>query len=172
PPTHKPVSSPIAATVNSSLNPTTFLEGTHGHAQIELTGCVLAQGGTGPTFCQSAFPMNDIANLNSAGLASLPFLFTDAGLIDPSYYAFKALNSVKPPIWDGTRLRMAPAFTWGNPVSNANPNYAPPNVPFPGYINLNATNDVSISLTKVNGRHTMTGDRYTTQRNNAPHVPA
>src|SRR5207237_6386454 len=132
---YKPFITTIAATVNYSLNPTTFLEGTYGHAQNELTGCVLAQGGTGPTFCQSAFPMNDIANLNSAGLASLPFLFTDAGLIDPSYYAFKALNSVKPPIWDGTRLRMAPAFTWGNRVSNANPNYAPPNVPFPGYLN-------------------------------------
>ncbi|PYR90416.1 MAG: hypothetical protein DMF84_21135 [Acidobacteria bacterium] len=159
---YKPFISTIAATVNYSLNPTTFLEGTYGHAQNELTGCVLAQGGTGPTFCQSAFPMNDIANLNSAGLASLPFLFTDAGLIDPSYYAFKALNSVKPPIWDGTRLRMAPAFTWGNRVSNANPNYAPPNVPFPGYLNINATNDVSISLTKVKGRHTMKGGFYNT----------
>src|SRR5207237_7024998 len=57
---YKPFISTIAATVNYSLNPTTFLEGTYGHAQNELTGCVLAQGGTGPTFCQSAFPMNDI----------------------------------------------------------------------------------------------------------------
>src|SRR5207237_5364769 len=60
------------------------------------------------------------------------------------------------------RLRMAPAFTWGNRVSNANPNYAPPNVPFPGYLNINATNDVSISLTKVKGRHTMKGGFYNT----------
>src|SRR5207237_6228742 len=72
------------------------------------------------------------------------------------------LNSVKPPIWDGTRLRMAPTFTWGNRVSNANPNYAPPNVPFPGYLNIKATNDVSISLTKVKRRHTMKGGFYNT----------
>ncbi|MEO7272391.1 MAG: carboxypeptidase-like regulatory domain-containing protein, partial [Vicinamibacterales bacterium] len=58
---YKPVVSTLAVTVNYSLGPTTFLEATYGHSQNELTGCGLAQGGTGPTFCQNGFPVNDIA---------------------------------------------------------------------------------------------------------------
>ena len=50
---YKPVVSTLAVTVNYTLNPTTFLEATYGHSQNELTGCGLAQGGTGPTFCQT-----------------------------------------------------------------------------------------------------------------------
>ena len=153
----KPVITVIAATVNYNVNATTFLEGTYGHSQNELTGCTLAQSGTGPTRCESALPMNDIANLNTAGLGSLPSLFRDAGVIDPSYYAYQALNAVNPPIWDGTRLRMAPSFSWGSRIANA-----PPNVPFPGYLNINATNDVSISLTKLIGRHTIKTGFYNT----------
>jgi hypothetical protein len=45
----------IAATVNYSLNSSTFLEGTYGRAQNSLTGCALAQANTGPTFCRNAF---------------------------------------------------------------------------------------------------------------------
>ena len=120
--------------VNYSLNSTTFLEGTYGCAQNSLTGCALAQGSTGPTFCRAAFPMNDIANLENVGLAGLPFLFPDAGVIDPSYFAYEALNGVKPPIWDGTRIAMVPNFAWGSRITNA-----PPNMPFPGYLNTNKT---------------------------------
>src|SRR5262245_52691557 len=152
----------MAATINYSLNSSTFLEGTFGRAQNSLTGCALAQANTGPTFCRNAFPVNDIANLNNAGLGSLPFLFPNAGVINPSYFAFEALNSVNPVIWDGNRISMVPSFAWGSRVSNANPNYAPPNTPFPGYLNVNKTNDISISLTKVQGRHTMKGGFYNT----------
>jgi hypothetical protein len=147
----------IAATVNYSLNSSTFLEATYGRAQNSLTGCALAQANTGPSFCRSAFPMNDIANLANAGLSGLPFLFPNAGVINPDYFAFEALNGVKPPIWDGTRISMPPSFAWGSRIANA-----PPNVPFPGYLNVNKTNDVSISLTKVSGRHTLKSGFYNT----------
>ena len=43
-----PVVSTLAFTVNYSLNPTTFLEGTYGRSRNELAGCALAQSGTGP----------------------------------------------------------------------------------------------------------------------------
>jgi len=147
----------LAATINYSLNSSTFLEGTFGRAQNSLTGCALAQANTGPTFCRNAFPMNDIANLSNAGLGGLPFLFPDAGVIDPSYFAFEALNGIRPPIWDGTRISMPPSFAWGTRIANA-----PPNTPFPGYLNVNKTNDVSISLTKLSGRHTMKAGFYNT----------
>jgi hypothetical protein len=159
---YKPVVSTWAVTGSYSFSPTTFLEATYGHAQNELTGCGLAQGGTGPTFCQNGFAMNDIANRNNAGLGGLPYLFPDANVIDPSYYAFEALSGVNPVTWDGSRVLMSPSYTWGGRVSNNNPNYAPPNTPYPGFLNKNATDDVSISLTKIWGRHTLKAGFYNT----------
>jgi hypothetical protein len=147
----------IAVSVNYSIDPTTFLEATFGRAQNSLTGCALAQGGTGPSFCRNAFPMNDNASLAGAGLSALPFLFPEAGVVDSSYFAYEALNGVNPPIWDGTRISMVPNLTWGSRIGNA-----PQNVPFPGYLNVNKTNDLAISLTKVTGRHTLKGGFYRT----------
>jgi hypothetical protein len=147
---YKPTVTATALTVTYTANPTMFIEGTYGYSQNELAGCALAQSGTGPTFCTSAFPMDPIANSNTAGLGGLPLLFPDAGVINPSYYAYTALNSVKPPIWVNGRIVMPPSFSWGSRITNT-----PPNVPFPGYLNINSTDDISISLTKVRGRHTL-----------------
>ncbi len=147
----------IATTINYSLTNATFLEGTYGQAQNSLTGCALAQANTGPSFCRAAFPMNEHASLAGAGLQNLPFIFPDASIIDPSYFAYEALNGVKPPIWDGNRISMVPNFTWGNRIGNA-----PTNIPFPGYLNVNKTKDVSISLTNIRGRHTLKGGFYNT----------
>ncbi|PYR54764.1 MAG: hypothetical protein DMF91_26015 [Acidobacteria bacterium] len=114
---YKPTVGTVAATVNYTLGSAMFLEATYGHAQNELTGCALAQGGTGPSFCQAAFPMNDISNLNTAGLGNLPFLFPNANVIDPSYYAFKALSAVQPPNFQNGRVLMPPSFAWGTRVT-------------------------------------------------------
>ena len=159
---YKPVVSTWAATGNYTFNPTTFLEATYGHSQNELTGCGLAQGGTGPTFCQNGFAMNPIGNRFNAGLGNIPYLFPDANVIDPSYYAFEALSGVSPPNFVDGRVVVPPNFAWGSRVSNNNPNYAPPNTPFPGFLNINATDDISISLTKVAGRHTIKTGFYNT----------
>jgi len=147
----------FATTINYSINSTTFMEGTYGRSQNELAGCVLAQGGTGPTFCESGLPTSEKANLDKAGLGALPSLFPNAGVINEDYYAYQALQSLKPSIWDGTRLRMVPAFGWGGRIGNA-----PPNFPFPGYLNINRTQDLSISLTKITGRHTLKTGFYNT----------
>jgi hypothetical protein len=154
---YKPILGTYAATVNYTLGSTMFLEATYGHAQNELTGCTLAQSGTGPTFCQSALAMNDISNLNTAGLGNLPFLFPDANVINPGYYAYEALTKVAPPNFQNGRVLMPPSFAWGSRITNT-----PPNIPFPGYLNINATNDISISLTKVAGRHTVKTGFYNT----------
>ncbi len=159
---YKPTVSTIAITVNYTLGSTMFVEGTYGHAQNELTGCALAQAGTGPTFCQAAFAMNPAGNRFNDGLGNLPFLFPNANVIDPSYYAFEALNGVNPPNWVDGRVVMPPSFTWGSRVTNTTPNYAPPNTPYPGFLNKNATDDVSISLTKLWGRHTIKSGFYNT----------
>jgi hypothetical protein len=98
-----------------------------------------------------------VASLSGAGLAGLPMLFPNAGVVDPRYFAYEALNGVNPPIWDGKRISMVPNFAWGSRITNA-----PSNVPFPGYLNVNKTNDVSISLTNIRGRHTMKAGFYNT----------
>ena len=50
----------------------------------------------------------------------------------------------------------APNFSWGNRiVASANNQGAPPNINFPGFLNINTTQDVVISLTKVMGSHTL-----------------
>jgi hypothetical protein len=155
-----PVVSTISATGNYNLSPTMFLEGTWGRSANEQAGCAL--NGT-PQFCTGALPMNQMSNRMDAGLGALPYLFPDATVLNPDYYAYGVMNSVKPPIWDGTRLQMAPGFTWGGRVANSSPNPPnPPNQPFASFLNVNRTWDLAISLTKVAGRHTMKAGFYNT----------
>ena len=123
-----------------------FLEGTYGHSQNELAGCALAQDGTGPAFCQSALPMNPIGNRITAGLGGLPMLFPDALALNPRYYAYRRARADAAADVAGRPLLKTPNFTWGGRVANA-----PPNIPFPGFLNINATDDISISLTKLRG---------------------
>ena len=154
---HAPVVSTWTATANYSLTPTMFLEATYGQSKNELAGCGLAQGGTGPSFCQSAFPMNPVANRTAAGLGGLPYLFPDAVKIQEHYYAYDVLQGVPTPIWQDGRISMPPNFQWGNRITNT-----PPNIPFPGFLNINATKDISVSLTKIAGRHTIKMGFYNT----------
>jgi carboxypeptidase family protein len=157
-----PVVSTIAATGNYNLSSTMFLEGTWGRSANEQAGCALT--GT-PQFCTGALPMAPNSNRISAGLGALPYLFPDATILNPDYYAYGVMQSVKPPIWDGTRLQMAPGFTWGGRVANTSssgPLYSPPNQPFASFLNVNRTWDVAISLTKVAGRHALKTGFYNT----------
>ena len=146
----RPVISNLAISANYNLTNTMFLEGTYGRSRNELAGCALAQTGTGPNFCRNAIPMNDISNRFNSGLGGLPLLFPDANKLNPDFYATEALNKMNPapPAWVNGDFVKPPTFAWGSRISNA-----PPNIPFPSYFNVNATQDVSISLTKVKGRH-------------------
>lgn len=147
--------STVVVTTNYSLTPKMFLEGTWGRSSNEQAGCALT--GNGPQFCTSALPVNANSNLIAAGLGGLPFLFPDANIINPQYYAYTVFNDVKPPIWDGSRLQMQPVYGWGGRIANA-----PPSMPFPGFLNVNQTWDMSISLTRVAGRHTIKTGFYNT----------
>jgi hypothetical protein len=132
-----------AVTANYALNPTTFIEGTYGFIRNELTG------GN-----ENGILMNDSSNrLN--GLAAFPLTYPDAGLVPTGSYAYEVLQDVKPPFWDGTRMNLPPTFSWGGRIGAA-----PPNQRYPGWLNINRTQDVAISLTKVAGRHTFKGGFY------------
>ena len=155
----RPVISNLSFSVNYNLSNTTFIEGTYGRSRNELAGCALAQTGTGPTFCRAAIPMNPNSFRNNAGLGGLPLLFPNANVLNPDYYAAQALNKMDPapPAWVNGDFQKVPAFTWGSRVSPA-----PPNVPFPSYFNVNATQDISISVTRVMGRHAIKAGYYNT----------
>ncbi len=144
-----------ASTVTYSLNPTTFLEGSFGHSRNDLAGCFGPTNTAGPGFCTSSIPMNTVASLSGAGLTGLPSLFPDSGVLNKSYYAFQAMETVKSPIWDGTKMSLVPQFSWGGRVANG-----PPNFPFPGWLNTNQTTDMTISVTKVKSSHTLKAGFY------------
>ena len=110
-----------------------FLEATYGQSKNELAGCGLAQGGTGPSFCQSAFPMNPVANRVGAGLGGLPYLFPDAVKIqEPTTTRTRCCQGVPTPIWQDGRICHAAELPVGQPHPNT-----PPNIPFPGFLNIN-----------------------------------
>jgi hypothetical protein len=156
--------------LNYSLSPTMFLEATFGHSQNELAGCAQAQSATGAIFCNNAggtagLQITPFASLAGASLQALPFLFPEATVLDPDYYAVEALNQVQPAFWDGARISKVPTFQWGGRVANA-----PPTLGFPGWLNINSTHDLAISLTKIKGRHTFKTGFYTTHSYKAEQV--
>ena len=156
-----PVISTLATTVNYNMNPTTFFEATYGQSQNAFGGCIFGQAGTGPVFCTTGIPRNDISNRNTAGLGGLPMIFPDALNMDTRYYAYKILNQMQPPFWvNGQTLITPTSLTWGNRITNA-----PPNMTYPGFLNINATKDVSVSVTKVAGRHTLKAGFYNNHSN-------
>ncbi len=154
---YKPIVSTTAISANYSLSPTMFLEATYGHSQNELAGCGLAQGGTGPTFCRSGIGNSPLADRQLAGLMGLPMIFPNALQLNPDYYAYKVLSGLEPSYFVNGQVLRTPNFTWGNRIANA-----PPNIPFSGFLNINSTHDISISLTKVAGSHTVKGGFYNT----------
>jgi len=154
---YRPIVSTTAYTANYTLTPTMFLEATYGHSQNELAGCGLAQAGTGPTFCTSGIGNSAAADRQQAGLIGLPMIFPDALKLNPDYYAYKVLSDMQPSYFQNGQILRTPNFTWGGRVANA-----PPNIPFAGFLNINSTHDISISLTKVQGPHTFKGGFYNT----------
>jgi len=90
-------------------------------------------------------------------LTGLPSLFTSPVPINKDYYAYQAISSLAPPIWDKAHsaISMVPSFNWGGRIANA-----PPNFPFPGYLNTNRTRDISGSVTKTIRSHTAKAGIY------------
>src|SRR5205085_1517793 len=120
----------MASTVNYSVSPTMFLEGTLGRSFAYQGGCFGVGSGGGPQFC-NAFPVGQNSNRNNIGLSDLPFIFPQANVIDNRYFIYDLLNRSGSPMWDGTNVLLPPSFSWGSRISNSSPNYAPPNIGFP-----------------------------------------
>jgi hypothetical protein len=144
-----------AITANYALSPTTFMEGTYGFIRNELVG-----GNEGGVL------INESSNRLTA-LPNFPLIYPTAGDVDSRYYANEVLNDVNPPWWDGSRVNLPPIFNWGGRIGAA-----PPNQRYPGWLNINRTQDLAISLTKIAGRHTFKGGFYNNHSYKAQNVGA
>jgi len=144
-------------TVDYVASPSTFVEGTYGFIRNQLAG-----GGSIGAILTGGILVNDSANRLSS-LPGFPLLYPDAGVVDPRYYAFGVLNDLGPGWWDGSRINLPPSFFWGSRImgNQTTGNLpGPPNQLFPGFLNINRTQDVAISLTKVWGSHTSKAGFY------------
>jgi hypothetical protein len=100
-------------------------------------------------------PSADMANRFTAGLGDLPLLFPDAGIVDPRYYNYQVMENLQLPIWANGGIHVTPDFQWGNRIGSQ-----PPENLYPGFLNINRTQDLAVNLTKVLGRHTMKSGFY------------
>src|SRR5438552_13196888 len=141
-------------TVNYQVNNSTFIEGTYGFIRNQLAGgASIGATGTGGI----------LVNPSASSIAGFPLLYPNAGVVDSRYYAYTTLNDLNPAWWDGTKINLPPAFGWGSRIQGTAGVGAlpgPPNQVFPGFLNINRTQDVAISLTKVKGGHTFKAGFY------------
>jgi len=150
-------------TVDYQINNSTFLEGTYGFIRNQLAGGgAIGSVGAG---LPGGILVNPSANLSS--LPGFPLLYPNAGVVDPRYYGYTVLQDLKPSWFDGSKITLPPAFGWGSRIVPTQVGTAgvgdlpgPPNQLYPGFLNINRTQDVAISLTKVAGNHTFKGGFY------------
>src|SRR5262245_8610432 len=147
---HDPVVRTIAIPLNYSLNATTFIEFNYGNARNAVAGCVNIFAN-----CTSSIPMNLASDKRNDGLANLPMIFPDGTKMDPRYYEYDQLTKMDTPMFQDGVIWLPPTFNWGGRVSNS-----PPNIGYPGFLNYNLTQDVSISMTKVWNSHTIKAGFY------------
>ncbi len=136
----------VTATVDLVISPTLVIEGTYGTIKNQLAG-----GGS------PAGVLADAAANRNNTLGAFPNLYPDAGKLDTGYYAYGVLQAQgsKAPEYSNGELNMPPAWGWGSLVTNG-----PPSLIFPSYLNVNHTQDVAGSLTKIWEQHTLKMGAY------------
>ncbi len=145
------------ATIDWTMTPTTVLELTYGSIKNQLAG-----GGSG------GLARDPAANRNNT-LSALPNLYPNAGVLNTGYYAYATMETQKPVFYNSAnkQISMPPSFAWGTLIGNA-----PPNIQFPGFLNINHTQDYAGSLTKIWGRHTIKAGAYLNHSYKAQNVSA
>ena len=130
----EPVITNYGATFDWAITPSTVLEVTYGTIKNQLAG-----GGNGGLDTSPA-------SNRLKSLPGFPLLYPNAGVVNPAYHDNKVLQAENPVFWDGKSVNLPPNFGWGGLIGAA-----PPNLQFPGWLNINKTQDVAGSLTKIVG---------------------
>jgi hypothetical protein len=140
-----------SASINWTLNNKTFVEGNWGTNWVrQRGGGGLVQGA--PRLPRGANPINDIANIQTAGFGNLPRIYPDQWIPEEgTLWRQGTLKGAElgATQWDGTRIQTAPRFIWGNRVSPA-----PPDLIMPDDLK-SETWTLSVTLTRVEGSHTL-----------------
>jgi hypothetical protein len=143
-------------TANYVINSTTFLEGTWGMIQNQLAG------GN-----ENGILVNEESN-RLKSLAAFPMLYSDAGKLDSRYYGYTVMEATTPPFYANGSINLPPVFGWGSKIAAANSFTQR----YPGWLNINRTNDFAVSLTKVMGSHTFKAGFYNNHSYKAQNVGA
>jgi hypothetical protein len=128
-----------SATVDYTMNPTTFFEFTYGYIQNQLGTPIIS----------------DASNRCNDGLCDIPLLFPDAGKIDSNLYNYSVLKDIGSPMLVNGQIMLPPSFSFGDRISNQ-----PPDLIYPAYLNLNRTHNWTGSVTKLVGNHTFKAGFY------------
>ena len=148
-----PLSFNTSASVNYSLSPTMFLEATYGVNQNRLgTPSIGPYSNRNNVVCPSALA----GQIPDCTLGKIAYLFPDAGIVDPGYYEYGALQEIGTPFFEGGRILLPPQLSWGG-TRLSNP---PPSLNYPGWLNINRIQQASVSLTKIQGSHTLKAGLY------------
>ncbi len=148
-----PVIFNYAGTVTYVISPTTFIEGTWGIIENQLAGG--NEGGI----------LTDPQSNRNLSLANFPDLYPQAGVMNPKYYGYQVLEAQasKAPFFSHGTLSLPPIFGWGSLIMGSAGVCALPSPAcqrYPGWLNINRTQDVDINLTHIQGRHTIKGGFY------------
>jgi hypothetical protein len=143
-------------TANWVVNSTTFVEATWGMIQNQLAG------GN-----ENGILVNDESN-RLKSLSAFPMLYPNAGALDTRYYGYTVMEAETPPFYSNGSLNLPPNFGWGSKISAANSI----SQRYPGWLNINRTNDFATSITKVAGPHTFKAGFYYNHSYKAQNVGA
>jgi hypothetical protein len=142
----------FSTTASYTLGPKSFMEFSWGANYHHQEGCSISGGS--PNFCTSGIRMNDADSRTKSGMSDIPYIYPDAVVINPDYFAYGILNKVKPSAWDGTRWDRVPAITMGGRSGT---------VASQGAISfiLNTTGkNYSYTATRIQGSHTLKAGFY------------
>jgi hypothetical protein len=158
-----PLSFNSSGTVNYTWTQTMFLEVTYGMNQNRLgTPNINDASNRNNVLC----PPNLAAVVANCSLGGIAFPFTGDIPVNTSYYEYKALQEIGVPFLVNSTFQMPPVFSWaatgttGKICANVTGCNTPPNQSFPGFMNINRTQDFSVSLTKVRTTHSYKAGFY------------
>lgn len=129
----------VTTTVNYTITPTTFFEATYGWVNRRL----------------GAVNVSELANRFNSGLDGIPQIYPNANVLPEGSYNRKAMEAIQPAFYVNGRAELPPLFQWGTLIGTPPPSFA-----YPAFLNTNPVQDISASLTKVAGRHTLKAGFY------------
>ncbi|TAK10547.1 MAG: carboxypeptidase regulatory-like domain-containing protein [Acidobacteria bacterium] len=144
-----------SATINWTINNSTFFEGSWGANYHHQEGCSVTGGE--PNFCRNALSVTPAGNRITAGFGAIPYLFPDATILDPGTFSYDVVSRSGSTMWDVNRVQVAPSFAWGSRVANAPPNNLGP---FGNFILDTNVWTVNGSITKIWSNHTIKTGYY------------